>query len=426
MSIKGKHPLVVKTKRCLMIALLAAALIAGTNLVNGQEGEMALNADAKLVNGQECEDAQALARQQRAGQRVFEKETFGGNGRVCSTCHMGAAGTFSPEQARELFARDPKHPLFRPIDSDDGVGTSYNRLLTHGTVRIAIPLPANVEIVGEPGNRTAVLFRGTPSTNNVAFENALMLDGRLLDLQSQAVDAVISHYQPRSLPTVQQQADVRAFQQTLFSNERLRNYFKTGIPPQLPKGNTASEKRGARWFDGSTPDGKCAQCHSGPLLNTTNAFNGCSTGRSCAPFPQGQQLQPAGQRFSANLASEFNQGSNPIKTYLFRNIPGFGDVTMVTADPGRALVNGGNPCLEAPLACVLQGPGRAVPIFKIPSLWGIKDTAPYFHDNSAATLEAVLRQYQIFFHLTAVGLNDPSFEISDQDAADIIAFLKLL
>lgn len=119
------------------------------------------------------------------------------------------------------------------------MGTSYNRLLTQGTVRIEIPLPANVEIVGEPGKRTAVLFRGTPSTNNVAFENALMLDGRLLDLQSQAVDAVISHYQPRALPTVQQQAEVRAFQQTLFSNERLRHYFKTGIPPQLPKGRDA-------------------------------------------------------------------------------------------------------------------------------------------------------------------------------------------
>ena len=54
------------------------------------------------------------------------------------------------------------------------------------------------------------------------------------------------------------------------------------------------------------------------------------------------------------------------------------------------------------------------------------DTAPYFYDNSAMTLEAVMRQYQIFFHLTAVGLNGPSFEISDRDAADIIAFLKLL
>jgi len=70
------------------------------------------------------------------------------------------------------------------------------------------------------------------------------------------------------------------------------------------------------------------------------------------------------------------------KTYVFHNIPGFGDVTM--------------------------------------------DTAPYFYDNSAMTLEAVMRQYQIFFHLTAVGLNGPSFEISDRDAADIIAFLKLL
>lgn len=400
----------MKTKRFLTITLLVAALIAGVNLVKGQEDE----------------GDQVLSRQQRAGKRVFEKETFGGNGRVCSTCHIGRSGTFTPEQARELFARNPKNPLFRSIDSDDGIGDSYNRLLTHGTVRIPIPLPANAEIVGEPGNRTAVVFRGTPSTNNVAFENVLMLDGRFADLQNQSLGAVETHYQPTVLPTEQQQADVKAYQQTLFSDERLRRYFETGVPPKLPRGNTASEKRGARWFDSSTPDGKCAQCHSGPLLNMTNAFNGCSTGRSCAPFPIGQQLQPPGQRFSSNETSELNLAGNPTKTYVFHNIPGFGDVTMVSPDPGRALVNGGNPCLEAPLACVLQGPGRAAAIFKIPSLWGIKDTAPYFHDNSAPTLEAALRQYQIFFHLTAVGLNDPSFEISDQAAADIIAFLKLL
>jgi cytochrome c peroxidase len=187
----------------------------------------------------------------------------------------------------------------------------------------------------------------------------------------------------------------------------------------LPRRNAAA------FFDSSTPAGKCAQCHSGPLLNTTDEFNGCSVGRSCAPFPVGQQLQLAGQRISSDGASELNFGGNPVKTYVFHNIPAFGDVTMTTPDPGRALVNGGNPC-EIFLACVLGGLGRASALFKIPSLSGVKDTAPYFHDNSAATLEDVMRQYQVFFHITAVGLNDPSFEISDQDAADIIAFLKLL
>lgn len=360
------------------------------------------------------------------GAIVFNVDKFGGNGRVCSTCHIGTSGTFNPEQAQLLYKLDPNNPLFRPIDSDDGQGTSYTRLLKDATVRIPLPLPPNAEIVGEPENRTAILIRGTPSTNNIAFENVLMIDGRFTTLQDQAVGAVKTHYQAASLPTAMQQDDVTAFQQTLFSNAQLVAYFLTGKPAQLPKGNTDSEKRGAKFFDPSSAAGKCAQCHSGPLLNTTDNFNGCSPGRSCLPFPAGQQLQPAGQRLSDNGTSTFNLAGNPVKTYLFHIVPGFGDVTMVTPDPGRALVNGGNPCLEAPLACVLGGPGRASELFKIPSLWGVKNTAPYFHDNSAKTLEDVMKQYQMFFHITAVGLNDPSLEISDQDAADIIAFLKLL
>ena len=59
-------------------------------------------------------------------------------------------------------------------------------------------------------------------------------------------------------------------------------------------------------------------------------------------------------------------------------------------------------------------------LFKTPSLWGIKHTAPYFHDNSSKTLEEVAEQYRIFFE-TEAGIN-----LTPQDEADIVAFLKLL
>ena len=35
--------------------------------------------------------------------------------------------------------------------------------------------------------------------------------------------------------------------------------------------------------------------------------------------------------------------------------------------------------------------------FKISPLRGIRDTAPYFHDNSAKTLEDVVEHYRKFF-----------------------------
>ena len=43
--------------------------------------------------------------------------------------------------------------------------------------------------------------------------------------------------------------------------------------------------------------------------------------------------------------------------------------------------------------------------FKIPTLWGIKDTAPYFHDGSAKTLEDLVDQYEFFFKDNPIGLN---------------------
>jgi cytochrome c peroxidase len=35
--------------------------------------------------------------------------------------------------------------------------------------------------------------------------------------------------------------------------------------------------------------------------------------------------------------------------------------------------------------------------FKIPTLWGVKDTAPYFHDNGARTLRNAVAHYQRFY-----------------------------
>jgi cytochrome c peroxidase len=55
--------------------------------------------------------------------------------------------------------------------------------------------------------------------------------------------------------------------------------------------------------------------------------------------------------------------------------------------------------------------------FKIPSLWGVHATAPYFHDNSANTLEEVVDHYADF---AFAGV------LSDQDKTDIVAYLKLL
>ena len=56
--------------------------------------------------------------------------------------------------------------------------------------------------------------------------------------------------------------------------------------------------------------------------------------------------------------------------------------------------------------------------FVVPTLRNIDQTAPYFHDGSVKTLEEAVRQMARY--------QTPDTHISDQDVADIVAFLKTL
>jgi cytochrome c peroxidase len=63
-------------------------------------------------------------------------------------------------------------------------------------------------------------------------------------------------------------------------------------------------------------------------------------------------------------------------------------VRRTSSDPGRALLTGfvGGP-----------GPNDDSDKFDVPGLRGIRATAPYFHNNSAAALEDVVDHYVQFF-----------------------------
>src|SRR6187401_347387 len=63
------------------------------------------------------------------GKHLFERETFGGNGRTCATCHTSETGTVSPEEARRRFEANPRDPLFLHDGSDDGNGHGVSRML---------------------------------------------------------------------------------------------------------------------------------------------------------------------------------------------------------------------------------------------------------------------------------------------------------
>jgi cytochrome c peroxidase len=348
------------------------------------------------------------------GQQLFERETFGGNGRTCITCHSRETGTVSPQDAQLRFQQNPGDPLFVHDGSDDGLGNGVTRMLADATILVQVPLPPNVRLADDPGARTVTLRRGIPTTlNTPALDPILMLDGRQPTLEAQAHGAVFDHAQATITPDADDLKAIKDFELTdaFFSAPALRNFAHGGAAPVLPQGITDSEKRGRRFFEDLPPgpvfkDGLCAACHSGPMLNQTNQFLPI---RGVTP----------GSRFQTVGVSELNPAGNPIRQFIFTNPDGT-ETSVLSPDPGRALVTGS----------AENAKGDNVNAFKISPLWGIRRTAPYFHDNSAKTLEAVAAHYALFFTLITdpdgPGPAPPLVNLTPQDQADIVAYMKLL
>jgi cytochrome c peroxidase len=340
-----------------------------------------------------------------AGKHLFERETFGGNGRTCLTCHSLETGTVSPEEAQARFAANPHDPLFAHDGSDDGIGNGVSRMLSDATILVEIPLPENVSLADDPEARSVIVRRGIPTTlNTPALDPLLMLDGRDTDLETRARNAIQAHFQSAIDPRERDLQLIAEFQLTdrFFSSTTLREFARGGPAPELPEGNTESERRGRRFyvdapFDPAAKAGICAACHSGPMLNQTNQF---------LPLP----VQP-GARFQNVAVSEFNSAGNPVREFIFKNPDGTQTIIR-SPDPGRALITGDARAF----------PGDSLNAFKIPSLWGVRRTAPYFHDNSAKTLDDLATHYARFFEVITGG----AVTLSEQDKADMVAYLKLL
>lgn len=359
----------------------------------------------------------ALSADALAGRELFEHATFGGNGRTCATCHTKETGTLSPEQIREL---DRDNPIFRPIDSDDGVGHSYKRLLKSATIRVTLDLPPNIRLHDNPTAKKFTVNRSIPTVNNSSLFPILMWDGRESNLATQALNAVHAHFQETREPTPLQLGRIATYEGTLFTNNRIEKYAHGGAAPVLPEGHTASEKRGRAFFNA---DGACGSCHSGPMLNVSNENNPLA--------PTGSLVNVVFAGYQGGMGFPQPEDSpNPVVMWdldcptndggafcdFFCPVFGQGSVTnnvctMPMPDPGQAIPSG--------------DPGNFL-FFKTPSLWGVSKTSPYFHDNSANTLEDVMAHYDKFFQfLFGFGISTQN-GLSAQEQKDLVAFVKLL
>lgn len=390
----------------------------------------------------------------RRGAKAFDDRKLkgmDGNGRACADCH-NASDHFqlSPAtvQARwdalqECRKADPNadDPLFRPIDANDfrenGDAANDFTLLKRGLVRVTMPLPPNVKLVGPDGNVTNETFvdvwRAVPTVNNVATSGpdgqlpawpppfppiprdinggtgpnlmgGFQHDARFGTLQEQALAALRSHAEIQRDPNPRFLDDVAAFQLAQTTHD---------YPPHL----SAKEKRGKVVFDRL-----CGHCHGGPSFSTPiNQVLPAPTG----PFPRYFDiLSNCPRRSDPSPEKRWTFKPCPpeveatVRVYeITMNVPQEdGTITPVTfrraaSDPGRFLLTGYSGDGIPPPG----GPGRVL-IPELANDWSkldimplrnIKNTAPYFHNNSAETLEEVVDHYEQFFIAVAY-LNPPA------------------
>ena len=350
------------------------------------------------------------------------------NGRSCADCHMpsdhfqlspaSVESRFQDLQISRQSDPDADDPLFRPIDADDfrtngNNATDYSNLRQNGLVRITFPLPANIRLIdpatNQPSSELNVdVWRMVPTVNNVALtgpddgdpwfrgpnqRGGYQLDARITTLQEQALGALTNHAQIQEPAPQQLLDDLASFQRVLFTNPRVRELsdaISAGTVP-LPDPDPQLdelETQGKAVFQRA-----CAQCHGG-LNQSTSAppvvrFHDIS---SQCPRP----VDPAGRWLFAACPPSLARNVRTYEITLPEQFGG-GKVRRTSSDPGRALLTGyvGGPA-----------PQDDWNKFDMPGLRGISDTAPYFHNNSAATLEAVVDHYIEFFK--RVQANNPN------------------
>ncbi len=317
----------------------------------------------------------------KPGEDLFLHETFSGNGRTCGTCHDPRNEfTVSPELIQQRYALDSDHPLFRAIDSDDGDGRAYTTLLTWAAFTVKVPLHPNVTWVDHPLSRSITVRRGVPSISNVDFTAPYLQDGRALTLQEQAKAAILDHMQPRGLLKDKDLDALARFERDLIYPLRLRSLRDATDPvAKAPRFSIPVQSEAARRGQ-VVFDAHCRRCHDGELAN--------------------EPTRPGASRFARVFVSEANVPNFPILRLAFKQADGT-IVETITPDPGRAAITGELRDLNA---------------FDTPSLRGVKHTVPYFHDNSAASLDEVIERYNGAFE----------FRIFGQAKDDLIAYLELL
>lgn len=378
---------------------------------------------------------------------------LGTNGRRCVTCHAPTDGwsiTPSSVQLRFVITRG-LDPLFRTNDgatspyadvsTPSARRTAYSMLLSKALIRVGLGIPGGAEFaltgIDDPYGYASVselsLFRRPLPSTNLRFLATLMWDGRetfpgqtmRFNLADQSNGATVGHAQ--GAPISQAVRDRIVDFETSLLTAQIIDHGAGPLGAEDAAGGPAALVDQPFW-----PGINSAQDPSG-AAPTTRVFTifdawASAVARYSAArqsIARGQEIfntRPFGTRGAtcSGCHNAPNAGSNSLG--LFFNL-GLSDEarrtpdmplytlsctagalagrTFRTTDPGRALVTGR--CSDI---------GR----FKAPTLRALASRPPYFHNGSAATLDAVVDFYDEHF---GIGF-------TAEEKADLVAFLRAL
>ena len=403
------------------------------------------------------------------GQSAFF-QSLGTNDRACISCHQPQDGwTITPSSVRKRFAdSDGLDPIFRLNDGAvcpdadastlDARRRAYRLLLRKALIRVALSIPVNAEFslvdVDDPydctpGTELALFRRPLPSTN-LRFLSAVMWDGRETqpgktmeeNFRQQAIDATLGHAQALAAPTEDQLKQIVDFETALFTAQvRDRDAGLLTAADALGGAAALSQQPffiGINDPIGLNPTGAPFDPRAFTIFTTWLRRSGA-----------GDDAQEA-RRAIARGQELFN--TRPI---TITGVGGLNDALGMPAISGTCTLchdtpNAGNHSVSMPLnigisdetnrtndlplytlSCNTTGeiirtsdPGRAMitgkcaDIGKVkgPVLRGLAARAPYFHNGSAATLDAVIAFYDRRFAL----------RLTAREKADLIAFLGSL
>ena len=350
------------------------------------------------------------------------------NGRTCATCHRGEPEFFLGLPTLPLHSTIPfTDVLFTGLPADtgndpDGLSNFDNLgLLLHRPTRLDPTLPPN-----DP-RRLVFFWRKTNRLVNTVFGFGFLNEGRMRFLTETARGAVFTHTQNGDLRfdditnapghTSQKLLDISAFMEDTLDPPELAALLDPNDPGYARLVSdpfatvaiqTGPQRKGAQVFQTY-----CMTCHNVP--NVFGNIDHVNNPPEATPPPYGHGFDVGvSQRNFHHLEfRRFDFATNTRVPIVIPLAAQDGQVVMHTVvdDIGLAAATGRYEDLHK---------------FKVPQLRRVSRLGPYFHDNSAATLEEVVDYFNgPLYNSSPDGRTHP-IHLTSEQRSTLLAFLRIL